>query len=206
MSRPSRLPKEELRKAIVDASKEILDREGMAGLSARAIAREVGYTAASIYNVFDSMSNILMEVNRETLGEVEVLFAASFGLGHARERLLAVVMGYVDYMRTNPARWEALFAGIRERESFPEWYVGAIDSLKERLAELIAETAPGLDHQTAGAFAENLFIAIHGLVSLDVGRRRDMLSARSTTDLAEAALDTVLTAAAGWTGRGQLAV
>lgn len=192
MSRPSRQPREELRKAIVDTTKNILDTEGVEGLSARAIAREIGYTAASIYNVFESMSDILMEVNRETLSELDAMFEALPSDGSPKDRLEAICLAYVSFMRRNPARWSALFGGQRERDAFPEWYVGAIDQLMNRLAALLTDHAPGLAPVAALRAAELLFITIHGLVSLDVGRRLDMFTRRPASDLAQSALEATL--------------
>ncbi len=192
MSRPSRQPREELRKAIVDATKNIMDTAGVEGLSARAIAREIGYTAASIYNVFESMSDILMEVNRETLSELDALFERLPADGSPKDRLQAICLAYVGFMRENPARWNALFAGQRERDAFPEWYVGAIDQLMRRLAGLLIDHAAGLGEDEALRAAELLFITIHGLVSLDVGRRLDMFTRRCSTEIAQSALDAAL--------------
>lgn len=192
MSRPLRQPREELRKSIIDTTKGILDRDGVEGLSARAIAREIGYTAASIYNVFESMSDILMEVNRETLIELQTMFEG-LPMGAApRERLLALCLGYVVFMKQNPARWSALFAGTRQRTTFPEWYVGAIDELKGRLGTLLVEYAHDLSPEAALRLAENLFVAIHGVVSLDVGLRLDMFTSRSAEEMAISALDITL--------------
>ncbi|WP_312531634.1 TetR/AcrR family transcriptional regulator [Paracoccus sp. (in: a-proteobacteria)] len=192
MSRPSRQPREELRKAIIDAAKGILDRDGVEGLSARGIAKEIGYTAASIYNVFEAMSDILMEVNRETLVELEDMFNTLPPASAPQDRLRALCESYVDFMKANPARWNALFAGRRERETFPEWYGGAIEGLKQRLAALLIECAPGVEAARAGALAETLFIAIHGLVSLDVGRRLDIFTQRSAREIAALALEVTL--------------
>ena len=192
MSRPARQPREDLRKSIIDTTKAILDRDGVEGLSARAIAREIGYTAASIYNVFESMSDILMEVNRETLTELNALFESLPLDVHPKERLQAICLAYVDFMRLNPARWSALFAGQRQRESFPDWYVGAIDQLKGRLSDLLIAHEPGLAPETAWRLAEDLFIAIHGLVSLDVSGRLDLFTLRRAEDIARSALETML--------------
>ena len=192
MSRPQRVPRDQLRQAILDAARGILDREGAPGLSARAIAREVGYTAASIYNVFASMSDILMEVNRETFAQLEKLFETLPENEPPAARLHLLCQAYISFMRRNPARWSALFGGQRERDAFPEWYVGAIDQLMNRLAALLTDHAPGLAPVAALRAAELLFITIHGLVSLDVGRRLDMFTRRPASDLAQSALEATL--------------
>lgn len=195
MSRPLRQPREELRKAILEAATGILDRDGAEGLSARTLAREIGYTAASIYNVFESMSDILMEVNRDTLAEVAGLFQKLPEDADPAGKLRKLCQLYVSFMRANPARWNSLFGGLRQRDVFPEWYVGSITGLKGQLAALLIAHANGLQAAPADRLAENLFVSVHGAVSLEVGRRLDLLSVRSAEDVALAAVDDALTLA-----------
>lgn len=192
MSRPLRQPREELRQSILDAARGILDREGMEGLSARAIAREIDYTAATIYNVFSSMSDIVMEINRETLAEVALLFSALPKELSAADRLRALSKSYVCFMQDNPARWNALFGGNRERESFPNWYTGTIEGLKLQLAHLLIEHAGDLDRVRAEKLAEHLFVSVHGALTLGVGRRLDLLTQRDTLDVAMSGVELVL--------------
>lgn len=197
MSRPLRQPREELRQSILDVARGILDREGMEGLTARAIAREIHYTAATIYNVFSSMSDIVMEINRETLAEVARLFTALPKDLSAAERLHMLAKSYVEFMQNNPARWNALFGGNRQRESFPDWYTGSIEGLKLQLAHLLIEHAGQLDRLRAEKLAEHLFVSVHGALTLGIGRRLDLLTQRDMLDVAMAGVDLVLTTLGG---------
>ncbi|NPD16549.1 TetR/AcrR family transcriptional regulator [Xinfangfangia sp. D13-10-4-6] len=192
MSRPQRVPRAELRQAILDAARDILDREGVSGLSARAIAREVGYTAASIYNVFGSMSDILMEVNRETFVELEKLIAGLPANEPPSARLHLLCQAYISFMRRNPALWNALFGGTRHRETFPEWYAEAIRRLFGQLTHLLMAHAPGLEPERAQRLTEQLYVAIHGAVALESDRRLDILTSQSAGEIAASVLDAML--------------
>ncbi len=192
MSRPQRVPREDLRQAILDAARGILEREGAPGLSARAIAREVGYTAASIYNVFGAMSDILMEVNRETFTRLEQLLEGVPATGTPAARLHLICQAYIAFMRRNPALWHALFGGMRQRESFPDWYGEAIRGLFGRLTGLLCEHAPELEPERAIRLTEQLYVAIHGAVALEVDRRLDILTSQSAGEIAASVLDAML--------------
>lgn len=192
MSRPQRVPRAELRQAILESARGILDREGVPGLSARAIAREVGYTAASIYNVFGSMSDILMEVNRETFARLEQLFDTLPDTGTPAARLHLICQSYISFMRRNPALWSALFGGMRQRETFPAWYGEAVRGLMGRLTELLREHAPDLDDNRAMRLTEQLYVAVHGAVALEVDRRLDILTTQSAGEIAASVLDAML--------------
>lgn len=192
MSRPRRVPLPQLREAILLAAGQILDREGADGLTARAVAREIGYTAASIYNVFGSMSDLLMEVNRGTLLRLEQLFAQLPEAASPGEKLHLLTAAYIAFMQENPALWQAFFGGRRQREQFPDWYVAAIAGLKQRLADLLREHAPQLNPGQADHLAEQLYVAVHGAVALDLERRLDLVTRQSAVSIAAAVVDMIL--------------
>lgn len=192
MSRPQRVPRAQLREEILRAAGQILSREGAEGLTARAVAREVGYTAASIYNVFGSMSDLLMELNRDTLLRLEELFAQLPDAAGPAEKLHHLTAAYIAFMQQNPALWQAIFGGVRQREQFPDWYVAAIAGLKQKLAGLLGQYAPGLSAERADHLAEQLYVAVHGAVALDLERRLDLLTRQSAVSVAAAVLDMIL--------------
>src|SRR5690606_25094194 len=144
----------------------------------------VGYTAASIYNVFGAMSDILMEVNRETFARLEALFDTLPASGTPAARLHLICQSYISFMRRNPALWGALFGGARQRESFPDWYGEAVRGLMGRLTALLREHAPDLDEARAGRLTEQLYVAVHGAVALEVDRRLDILTAQTAGEVA----------------------
>lgn len=199
MSRPPRQPRRELRRAILDAAREILAQDGAPGLTARAIARQVGYTAASIYTVFASMSDIIMEVNRDTFTELQGMLHASLvpeaggsdGLA-PREQLTRMLAAYISFMKQNPALWQALFGGMRQRESFPDWYVEAIRGLLQQIAQVVQAHAPHLSPEQALGQTEQLYVAIHGAVALHLDRRLELVSDQTVDQIASAALEAML--------------
>ena len=40
------------------AAREIAEKEGLRGLTARRIAREIGYTVGTLYNLFDNLDDL----------------------------------------------------------------------------------------------------------------------------------------------------
>ena len=192
MSRPQRVPRAQLRDEILLAAGRILARDGAAGVTARAVAGEVGYTAASIYNVFSSMSDLLMELNRGTLARLEHLFEQLPEAASAAEKLHHLTAAYIAFMQQNPAVWQAFFGGVRQRDQFPDWYIAAIAGLKQRLAALIQLEAPHLQAEQADRLAEQLYVSLHGAVALDLERRLDLLTRQSAAEIAAAVLDMIL--------------
>lgn len=192
MARPQRLPREELRQAILDAAQDILRDEGVDALTARAIAKRVGYTAASIYNVFESMSDLLIEVNRRTLTDLRLIFVDLPQEAPGDVRLKELLRRYIAFMQRNPALWAALFGGVRKRESFPDWYTASVRFLLGQLRDMLREVTGETDDARAWAQAEQLYLAVHGAISLDLGRRLDLVTPQPLNHVTEAILDMML--------------
>ena len=60
MGRRSVHSPEELRQLILDASQTIVERNGITGLSAREIARMIGYSPGTLYNIFENLDDVLL--------------------------------------------------------------------------------------------------------------------------------------------------
>ena len=58
MGRRSSHTAEELRELILDASTALISEGGLASLSAREVARRIGYSPGTLYNVFENLDDV----------------------------------------------------------------------------------------------------------------------------------------------------
>lgn len=185
MARPKRHAPEELRRIVLDAARAIIDENGPEALTARDLARAIGYTPGTIYNLFDGMPAVLYEVNRETFAGLAALFQEMPAELEPAQRLQWLAGAYVDFMQDNKVPWRGLFEGPRRAEVFPQWYIDAIRGLLARIAEIVGDVAPGLSDEQAMAEAERLYVNIHGVVSLMANGRLDLVTGQPGHDLAQ---------------------
>lgn len=176
MARPKRHAPEELRRMVLDAARAIIDENGPEALTARDLARAIGYTPGTIYNLFDSLPAVLYEVNRETFAGLAELFQEIPADLDSAERLQWLAGAYVDFMQDNKALWRGLFEGPRRTEVFPQWYVDTIRGLLARIAAMIGDISPDLTDAQAMAEAERLYVNIHGVLSLAANGRLDLVT------------------------------
>jgi len=103
-----------LREAMLEAAERILERDGIAGLTLRAAAREAGVSHAAPKNHFGDI--------RGLLSELAALGFARFGaalVANTREgetpgaRLAAIGHGYVTFAHQNPGLFLLMFRGER---------------------------------------------------------------------------------------------
>lgn len=142
---------------IVEATRELLQREGYAGMTIEAIARRAEVSAQSVYAIFKSKTGILIELlDQSTFGtdyEDAVRRALSASNPETRLRLAAPIARRIhdaqsaafDLLRGAGVVAPELAKLEQERECLRyERQEGMITSLREA-----GRLRPGLDHSTA---------------------------------------------------------
>lgn len=100
-----------LKTALVEAGLEIIEAEGLAGLSLRAIAAKVGVSHTAPKNHFGSLRGLLTAIGTEGFR----LHAAAMREGVAeasgrKARLEAAMRGYVRFAETHPHLFQLMFS------------------------------------------------------------------------------------------------
>ncbi|MGW4647702.1 TetR/AcrR family transcriptional regulator [Kitasatospora sp. NPDC004289] len=160
-----------LREEIVTAAIAVIEREGSKeAVTLRAVAREVGIAAPSIYGHFPDREAIVGAVVTEALGRLGAMTgAATAGVTDPVERLLAGCAAYVEFGIREPACYRIVFgshkitAGACERQDGPN----GLDALMALVRNLEAVVEAGRSASTdpfGDAIA--LWTALHGQVTL----------------------------------------
>ncbi|MDI1245249.1 MAG: TetR/AcrR family transcriptional regulator [Rhodoferax sp.] len=97
---------------IVQVCTQMIACDGVAKLSLRKVAAQVGIKAPSIYEHFRSKDHLLSEVRRRAATALhQALMAQSKG-NTPREQLLGMAEGYQDFACTQPALFALFFAAL----------------------------------------------------------------------------------------------
>ncbi len=187
----TRRSRDELRQLTLEAARQIIREEGPEAMTARRLAKAVGYTPGTIYNLFDSLPDVLWQVNRTHFARIAGLFSNLPG-ATPQDRLRALASRYLDLVEAEPTLFRSLFDGPRKSEEFPDWYMRAIDGLLDLTASELVALAPGTSPTTARREAAAMFAAIQGVAQLRAGGRLDLLTDASAKDLADILLVRVL--------------
>ena len=106
---PGRLPAEERREQLLDATKAIVARNGFHAVSIEAVAREAGITRPIVYDHFRDLGGVLDAlVERETtraLAQLAAVLPPDLAEGDPRELLLRALRGYLEAVRGDPGTW-----------------------------------------------------------------------------------------------------
>ncbi len=129
----------DLSRALVDAGRRILEAEGPAALTLRAVAREAGVSPAAPYHHFKDKCELIDAVARqgwEALGEA--IAEARRNAASPREALAEIGVAYVRFARANPALYRVMYDSTRDQTAMPEHAKDA-DSGYGQVAEAIIE-------------------------------------------------------------------
>lgn len=171
ISTPRARFREMMREDILAAARQIIQKDGYAALSMRALADAVGVRAPSLYDYFASKEEVLNAVHMrgvETLGGEfqRVLETSRPGI----ERLLRIGVVYRRFGLANPDLYQLMFARIDQAYAPGEEQVERSRALFEAVVEHVrdaietGELAPNDPEEIGMA----LWSVSHGFVSLEL--------------------------------------
>ena len=111
----------DLRRALIEAARTIVVRDGDQDLSLRGVAREAGVSPAAPYHHFKDKQELVLAVGKlgfEELGEVMAAEIHRVG-GTVAERITAIGVAYVLFARDNPALYRLMYDCSRNMEALP---------------------------------------------------------------------------------------
>lgn len=159
----------DLRRALVQAARKIMETEGPLGLSLRAVAREAGVSPAAPYHHFRDKAELLAAVAKEGFED----------LGHAMAKardaepddpMLAMGVAYVVFARENPTMYRVMTDCSHHKDSYPTDPGDGVDP--ERPYQLVRRQliASGAvaenDEESAALITGALWCAVHGLAEM----------------------------------------
>jgi AcrR family transcriptional regulator len=158
----------DLSRALIDAARRILEAEGAAALSLRAVAREAGVSPAAPYHHFKDKTELLEAVAQ---GGWE---AMSKSIAEARrtasdplEALNHIGLAYVHFARDNPALYRLMYDTTRDRTAMPKNAQENESGLNQVQAALVdAGAADPKDEQDLALAAIASWCAVHGLAEM----------------------------------------
>jgi AcrR family transcriptional regulator len=156
----------DLSRALVDAARRILENEGPAALSLRAVAREAGVSPAAPYHHFKDKSELLEAVAHEGWGALDaVLIEARASAKDASERMTGLGVAYVKFARDNPALYRVMYDCSRDKDALPDQMKteGAYCQVRDTISEQSGGGVADIDLELATIAA---WCAGHGLAEM----------------------------------------
>ncbi len=168
MARRREHSRETLTELALCAAERLLDTQGVTQLSTRRIAADIGYSAATLYSVFDNLDDLCWQLNARTLGQLLNRLEA-LGDMPPREALKAYAFCYVDFAARWPERWSLLFEHRTPATlEVPAWLNDSIERLFALIECRLAELAPMACTTELALTARTLWSGVHGVAVLQL--------------------------------------
>lgn len=153
------------------AAQELLERDGAEAVTSRAIAQAIGYTAGTLYNIFQDLDDLKLHVNARSL---DLLHDQ---LSRARRRaerasaepfdvVMALARAQLRFIQQRPALWRMLFRYTLPGASpAPEWFMLKV---AETVRELELAIAPAFKGDTVACRRQTrmLWAAFYGICEI----------------------------------------
>jgi AcrR family transcriptional regulator len=174
MAEPTqRTPSRDLEGALVDAAERVLVREGLRGLTVRAVATEAGVAPQGVYNRFGSKHGLVAAVLVRGFDGLAASTRADDD-ADATERLRSCGRSYRRFALAHPQHYEAMFgSGVSPADRV----AAATDDLAAHASAafdvLVTEVSRAMDagvlrRDDPREVASVVWAAVHGAVALEL--------------------------------------
>jgi AcrR family transcriptional regulator len=162
MGRRSDHSRDELRGMIVEEGHRQIAEVGFARFSAREVAKRIGYSIGTLYNVFGSYDQLILAINGRTL-DLWLADLEAHLEGREHDRLRAAIDAYFDFAMTHRNAWTALYDfRLPESEVMPEEYQRKVTAITDVVVREIRAALPPAHAGEAASLARSLLATVHG--------------------------------------------
>ncbi|MFG3097925.1 TetR/AcrR family transcriptional regulator [Streptomyces sp. NPDC048202] len=158
----------DLRAACLRAARELLEEDGSAGLSLRAVARRAGVSATAPYRHYADRDALVSAVAAEGYRELAEYLAAAHPEPRTPDELASVAVAYVRFALDRPAMFRVMFAEPCDPNS--EERVAATAAISEYVRGIVRAVFPGVDPD---ALSTTVWALVHGLAFLHLDGKLD---------------------------------
>ena len=194
MGRRNEHTREELREIALQAAENLVATQGLAGLSTRKVVSGIGYTVGSLYMVFHSLDELILQMNERTLDALyQKLAAAIADRPPPGVAIRALARAYITFALTETPRWLAVYQhrlpeGHTVPDSFSDKVARMFDLVQRELALLCPRRSP----EDLMLATRALWSGIHGVCILGFDQKLESVGGRSVAQVTDSLLDNYL--------------
>ena len=184
--------KEDLRKSILDAAREVFLEKGADQTSIRSIAQKIEYSPTTIYLYFKDKNEIFYALHQDGFALLNAQMQPLGVVADPFERLMAMGRIYLKFAEDHPDYYDLMFVqkspmdSLKEDESWKEGQ-NAFDGLKFTIQECMNRGMLPFTDAEVGAFV--IWSAMHGMCVLNDRGRCKILDEEKREHIVEAAFE-----------------
>jgi AcrR family transcriptional regulator len=171
-----------LKQKVFNAAFERINQDGLTGLRARDIAKDAGCSLGSLYNAYQDLDDLILNVNSRVLEMLKEDISTNAVEDQNAEAALAnLAVNYMNFAYTHYNLWTSLFGHtMQDNAPIPDWYTEQTNATFLTLITPLLKLRPELDEAQAFILVRTLFSAVHGIITINLQERfisipKDML-------------------------------
>ena len=162
MGRRSDHSRTELRAMILAEGHRQMSEVGYAHFSAREVAKRIGYSIGTIYNVFGTHDALIMAINGQTLDMWRDHLLAKLASA-GEDRLHVAVEAYFEFAILHRNAWTAIYDfRLPENAETPEDYAAKVQDITHIVVAEVTAALPPHRIGEAPGLARSLLATVHG--------------------------------------------
>ena len=179
----------DLRAACLRAAMELLEADGAAALSLRAVARRAGVSPGAPYRHYADRDALISAVAAVGYRDLAGALAAAHPSPSTPDDLAAVAVAYVRFAIEHPALFRVMFGEPCDRDN--DERVAATAAVSEYVGAIVRQSFPEADEEAMSVAVWGL---VHGLAFLHLDGKLDASSSAVVSARVRAAVHAVLAA------------
>lgn len=184
MGRRSDHSRTELEALIVAEGHRLLAETGFAGFSAREVARRVGYSIGTIYNVFDSLDHLLIAINSRTF-EYWTDYLRERVDRSRGDRIRGLVEAYFGFAREHPNLWMAIYDHrLPPGMAMPDRDMEKRRALTQIVFDEVARQLPSRPESEIEHLARSMIATVHGHCTYELNGSFALMGEKDPVELA----------------------
>ncbi|KXU31671.1 TetR family transcriptional regulator [Sphingobium sp. 22B] len=195
MGRRSDHSREQLEALILEEGHRHMAESGFAKFSSREVAKRIGYSVGTLYNVFGSYDRLIVAINTRTF-DLWAAFLEQRLASRPQDRIAALVEGYFRFASENTNIWMAIYDHrLPPGVPMPDDYARQRAGLTEIVVREVAAVLPPDAKDVAPRLARSLVATVHGHCTFALNGSFALLGETAPLEMATARVKESLRAA-----------
>ena len=190
MARRSDHSREELTELVIDAATRVVAERGLAALSARTVAAEIGYSPGTLYNLFENIDNLTLELAMRTLRRMLAEGQQAVTATKPREALRQLARFYLSFTREHHHLWHVVTSRRwHDRSRLSPDYLQLVGAVLGVVEAAIAPFYPPPETEVRRTVALTLWASMEGIASVSGATGLVAMPERRAMMLADGLID-----------------
>ena len=178
--------RDELKAKLLDAAESLLASGGTKNLTARNLARAIGYSLGHVYNLVADMDELVLALNARTLARLHAALEETASVTKGPDQLYAFAETYLTFTAQHADLWHLVLSHrLAEGGTLPADYSARISALPALVSKTLQQLGPTRHADEIARDVAILWAGLHGLSSLDSAGRLALIGPHTAKTLAQ---------------------